>query len=101
MEPTSLFVEDELFVSGNDGYHTYRIPSLYATLNGTVLAFCEGRRDNPSDKSPTDLLIKRSRRMGRHTATSSERKRGKLFNRRVVLQVDMPLVRLCNTMTTA
>ena len=64
MEPTGLFVEDELFVSGDGGYHTYRIPSLYTSLNGTVLAFCEGRRDNPSDKSPTDLLIKRSRDNG-------------------------------------
>ena len=34
-----------VFVSGQGGYHTYRIPSLIATGKGTLLAFCEGRKD--------------------------------------------------------
>ena len=33
-----------VFVSGQEGYHTYRIPSLIATRKGTLLAFCEGRK---------------------------------------------------------
>jgi hypothetical protein len=34
----------ELFESGQDAHHTYRIPSLAITAAGTVLAFCEGRK---------------------------------------------------------
>ena len=33
-----------VFVAGQGGYHTYRIPSVIVTPKGTVLAFCEGRR---------------------------------------------------------
>lgn len=35
-----------LFISGQGGYHTYRIPALVVTTQGTVLAFCEGRKDH-------------------------------------------------------
>jgi len=50
----------DVFISGQDGYHTYRIPALSVTTNGTVLAFCEGRRSNRSDSGDIDLLVKRS-----------------------------------------
>jgi sialidase-1 len=46
--------------SGRDGYHTYRIPALAVTTKGTLLAFCEGRRDSSSDTGRIDLLVKRS-----------------------------------------
>ncbi|MFA5688218.1 MAG: sialidase family protein [Kiritimatiellales bacterium] len=49
-----------LFVSGNDGYNTYRIPALITAADGTVLAFCEGRRDGKGDTGKIDLIIKRS-----------------------------------------
>jgi sialidase-1 len=49
-----------LFVSGRDGYHTYRIPALAVTTKGTMLAFCEGRRNSRSDTGDIDLLLKRS-----------------------------------------
>ncbi len=49
-----------LFVSGQDGYHTYRIPSVIVTKKGTVLAFCEGRKNSRSDSGDIDLLVKRS-----------------------------------------
>ena len=49
-----------LFVSGQDGYHTYRIPALAVTPQGTVLAFCEGRKKSASDAGDIDLLVKRS-----------------------------------------
>ena len=49
-----------LFVSGRDGYHTYRIPALLTTGKGTLLAFCEGRKDSRSDHGDIDLLIRRS-----------------------------------------
>jgi sialidase-1 len=38
----------DLHVSGRDGYHTYRIPSVIVTKQGTVLAFCEGRKTHPA-----------------------------------------------------
>ena len=36
------FRETELFTSGAEGYHTYRIPALVVSNGGTLLAFCEG-----------------------------------------------------------
>ena len=39
----------ELFIAGEGGYHTYRIPVLAVTSTGRILAFCEGRRDSRSD----------------------------------------------------
>ena len=50
----------DVFVSGKDGYHTYRIPSVIVTQKGTVLAFCEGRKSGRGDAGNIDLLMKRS-----------------------------------------
>src|SRR5262245_44708945 len=50
----------DVFVAGEGGYHTYRIPSLIVTTKGTVLAFCEGRRLGRGDAGDIDLLLKRS-----------------------------------------
>jgi sialidase-1 len=52
-------VQEDLFVSGEGGYHTYRIPALAVTTTGTLLAFCEGRRNNRSDVGEIDLLLRR------------------------------------------
>jgi sialidase-1 len=49
-----------LFSASTDGYHTYRIPALVVTAKGTVLAFCEGRKNSASDTGSIDLLVKRS-----------------------------------------
>ncbi len=49
-----------VFVAGEHGYDTYRIPSLIATPAGTLLAFCEGRKASSSDTGDIDLLLKRS-----------------------------------------
>jgi len=49
-----------VFQSGLDGYHTYRIPALVTTPKGTLLAFCEGRKDGPGDHGDVDLVLKRS-----------------------------------------
>lgn len=54
-----------LFVAGERGYHTYRIPSLIATGRGTVLAFCEGRKTGSGDTGDIDLLLRRSRDGGK------------------------------------
>jgi sialidase-1 len=55
-----------VFTERGDGYHTYRIPALIVTTNGTVLAFCEGRKNSRSDTGDIDLLVKRSTDGGRN-----------------------------------
>lgn len=50
----------DVFVSGQDGYHTYRIPAIVETKQGTLLAFCEGRKKSASDTGDIDLLLRRS-----------------------------------------
>ena len=57
---TRALDQSPVFVSGQGGYHTYRIPSLIATRNGTVLAFCEGRKHGSGDSGDIDLLLRRS-----------------------------------------
>ena len=54
-----------VFVSGQDGYHTYRIPAMVVTAQGSVLAFCEGRKRSSGDTGDIDLLVKRSTDGGR------------------------------------
>jgi hypothetical protein len=55
----------DLFVSGQDGYHTFRIPALIAVGKETLLAFCEGRRQGGSDSGDIDLVMRRSADGGR------------------------------------
>ncbi len=50
----------DIFVAGTEGYHSFRIPSLLVTKKGTLLAFCEGRKDNRSDRGNIDLVYRRS-----------------------------------------
>jgi sialidase-1 len=57
---TAELEQTPVFISGQDGYHTYRIPSLLVTRRGTLLAFCEGRKQSRSDSGDIDLLLKRS-----------------------------------------
>src|SRR5258705_10286373 len=55
----------DLFVAGQEGYHTYRIPSLLPTPKGTLLAFAEGRKNGRSYSGDIDLVLKRSVDNGR------------------------------------
>lgn len=57
--------QSDLFVSGTGGYHTYRIPALIPTRKGTLLAFCEGRRNGRGDSGDIDILLRRSTDGGR------------------------------------
>lgn len=54
-----------LFVSGEGGYHTYRIPAIVVNSRGVVLAFCEGRKGSARDDGDIDLLVRRSLDGGR------------------------------------
>jgi sialidase-1 len=49
-----------IFIGGTDGYHTYRIPAIISAPDGTLLAFCEGRKSSNVDSGDIDLLLKRS-----------------------------------------
>ena len=50
----------DVYVSGEEGYHTYRIPAIVATKDGTLHAFCEGRKTGQGDAGDIDMLLRRS-----------------------------------------
>lgn len=52
--------QTDIFVAGQNGYHTYRIPAITATTKGTLLAFCEGRTNSSSDTDDIDIVLRRS-----------------------------------------
>jgi len=55
----------DVFTSGSEGYHTYRIPALLVSKKGTLLAFCEGRKTGRGDHGDVDLVLKRSTDAGK------------------------------------
>jgi len=55
-----LFEQTDLFVGGQEGYHTYRIPALAVSHKGTILAFCEGRKHGSGDAGKIGLMLRRS-----------------------------------------
>lgn len=66
--PTIVVADDALidvFVSGTGGYNTYRIPTLTVTPDGTLLAICEGRKNNRGDRGNIDLVSRRSKDLGK------------------------------------
>ena len=54
------FRQVDVFTSGTEGYHTYRIPGIVLSGEGTLLAFCEGRKTGRSDHGDLDLVLRRS-----------------------------------------
>jgi sialidase-1 len=57
------------FRSGQDGYHTYRIPTIVRAGNGDLLAFAEGRKNGRGDAGDIDIVLKRSSDDGRTWST--------------------------------
>jgi sialidase-1 len=53
-------VQTDVFVGGEGGYHTFRIPSIIRTPKGTLVAFAEGRHASAADSGDIDLVAKRS-----------------------------------------
>jgi len=51
---------DHLYKSGEEGYQCFRIPAIVATVQGTLLAFAEGRKYGCDDTGDIDLVVKRS-----------------------------------------
>lgn len=56
----SFYNEVDVFTIGEAGYYCIKIPYLFVTRNGTVLAFAEARYNSCSDFTATDLVFKRS-----------------------------------------
>jgi sialidase-1 len=50
----------QVYATGEEGYHTFRIPSLLTTPRGTLLAMSEGRRHGSGDSGDINLVCKRS-----------------------------------------
>jgi len=48
----------DVFVSGKEGYRTFRIPAMIVSKKGTILAFCEGR--TAGDSGDINMVLKRS-----------------------------------------
>jgi sialidase-1 len=57
---TGLAPAANVFTGGQEGYHTFRIPSVIMSPKGTMLAFCEGRKNGGGDSGDIDLILKRS-----------------------------------------
>lgn len=55
-----ILYKEKVYTSGNNGYHTYRIPSVIKIREGTMLAFCEGRKEGMGDSGNISILVKRS-----------------------------------------
>jgi len=55
----------DLFEARTGGYHTYRIPGVVVTGQGTLLAYCEARQDGRGDWVNIDILLRRSTDGGR------------------------------------
>jgi sialidase-1 len=49
----------DVFVSGQEGYKSIRIPTVLTTQAGSILAFAEGRVQ-PTDQAENDIVFKRS-----------------------------------------
>ena len=56
----------DVFASGSEGYHTFRIPAVVRAPDGSLLAFVEGRKENRRDPGggDIDLVAKRSKDRG-------------------------------------
>ncbi len=54
----------DVFTSGQDGYHTYRIPAIETAADGSLIAFAEARKYTREDpgfgRQDVDLVYKRS-----------------------------------------
>lgn len=49
-----------IFISGTEGYSTFRIPAMVTTNSGRILAFAEGRVNGSSDTGNIDLVMRSS-----------------------------------------
>jgi sialidase-1 len=60
-----IFEKKVLFEAGTNGYYTYRIASMVATKQGTLLAFAAARKGKGGDWDPIDIVMRRSTDYGK------------------------------------
>jgi sialidase-1 len=60
-----------VFISGEDGHKSYRIPAIISLPNGELLAFCEGRVAGSNDFGDINIVMKKSKDKG-HTWSSMQ-----------------------------
>ena len=66
--PVKLFAQSRpvpVFVSGTEGYKSYRIPAIIILPHGNLLAFAEGRVHGAGDFGNIDIVMKRSTDKGK------------------------------------
>lgn len=61
----NLVAQSKVFVSGDEGYKSFRIPAIIRAPNGDLLAFCEGRLNGSSDFGNIKIVLKRSSDKGK------------------------------------
>jgi sialidase-1 len=60
-----LLEKADLFTAGEGGFARYRIPGLIVTSRGTVLAYCEARKNSGADWGEIEIHLRRSTDGGR------------------------------------
>ncbi len=54
--PKNQIDQKPIWISGENGYDIYRIPAIVVTNEGTILAFCEGRKSGQGQKFVNALI---------------------------------------------
>ena len=60
VSPADDIVKTDLFNVGDHGYNLYHIPGIAVTAKGTILAWCEARKNAGHDWDDIDVLLRRS-----------------------------------------
>jgi sialidase-1 len=61
-----LSAQTPVFVSGTEGFKSFRIPAIVRAPNGDLLAFAEGRVAGSGDFGDIDIVMKRSKDGGKN-----------------------------------
>ncbi len=61
----SEIAKSEVFKAGENGYYMYRIPGMVVTPRGSILAYCEARKNPKGDWGTIDIAMRRSTDAGR------------------------------------